>query len=41
MQVREWVLEAPVTYLKIMGGPPGSELLLTGLANGSVLQVAA
>jgi hypothetical protein len=40
-KVREWVLEAPVTYLKVMGGPPGSELLLTGLANGSVLQVAA
>lgn len=36
---REWVLESPIKYIRVMGGPPGREGLLTGLRNGQILQV--
>ena len=33
---REWTLESPVRYIKIVGGPANKEGLLLGLKNGQV-----
>lgn len=33
---REWNLESPISYIKIIGGPPRQEGLILGLKNGQV-----
>lgn len=33
---REWIFEAPIRYIKIIGGPPRQEGLILGLKNGQV-----
>lgn len=38
---REWVLESPIRYVKVIGGLPGREGILTGLKNGQVIQIFA
>jgi intraflagellar transport protein 122 len=35
----EWTFEAPIRYVKTIGGPKGSEALLVGLRNGSVIKL--
>jgi hypothetical protein len=39
MPQREWVLEAPIRYIKVTGGAPGREGLLVGLKGGGVYDV--
>ena len=36
---REWTLESPVRYIKIIGGPANKEALLVGLKNGQVSKI--
>lgn len=36
---REWVLEAVIRYIKVVGGPPRKEGLMVGLKNGSVFKI--
>ena len=36
---REWCLESQIRYIKVVGGPPGKEAILTGLKNGQVSRV--
>ena len=36
---RVWDLEAPIKYIKVIGGPPFKEAILVGLANGSILKI--
>ena len=36
---KEWVLEAPIRYIKVAGGLPGREGLLVGLKGGAVYHV--
>lgn len=37
--VREWILEAPIIYVKVVSGPPKKESLLVGLKNGVVFRI--
>lgn len=36
---RVWDLDAPIKYIKVIGGPPFKESLLVGLSNGSILKI--
>ena len=36
---REWILDGPICYVKVVGGPPGQERLLAGLKNGQVMEI--
>ncbi|KNE55608.1 hypothetical protein AMAG_01497 [Allomyces macrogynus ATCC 38327] len=36
---RQWKLDAPIRYIKVVGGPVGRELVLVGLRNGWTYQV--
>jgi intraflagellar transport protein 122 len=36
---REWVLEAVIRYIKIVGGPENREGLLVGLKNGMIQKI--
>lgn len=33
---KEWNFNSPIRYIKITGGPPGTEGLILGLKNGEV-----
>ena len=37
--VREWILEAPINYVKVVSGPPRKESLLVSLKNGVVVRI--
>lgn len=38
-KIREWVMEYPVRYIKVIGGPPNKEGILVGLKSGHVFQI--
>jgi len=37
--VREWVLEAPIKYVRVVSGPPKRESLIVALSNGVVVRI--
>ncbi|XP_063986829.1 intraflagellar transport protein 122 homolog [Diachasmimorpha longicaudata] len=36
---REWILDSPITYIKVVGGPAGKECLVAGLKTGQVMKI--
>lgn len=37
--MREWVLEAPIKYVRVVSGPPKRESLIVALSNGVVVRI--
>jgi intraflagellar transport protein 122 len=35
----EWLMESPVKFLKVVGGPAGKETILAGLKNGNAYRM--
>jgi intraflagellar transport protein 122 len=38
-KIREWQMEYPVRYIKVIGGPSGKEGILVGLKSGHVFEI--
>lgn len=37
--VREWVMEAPIKFVRVISGPPKRESLIVALSNGVVVRI--
>lgn len=37
--VREWVMEAPIKFVRVISGPPKRESLVVALSNGVVVRI--